>query len=432
MKKHPEDYLDPIAIERRIRERDEFVENLFHPVFWGGPNYRLDWLVQDLIPIGYLVMLAGPPKSGKTCLATALGIAVANGLPFAGRPVHQGGVLWISAEESPRERQIFLKGSRLVEPSTPLYTCYRRLSVTEEQTLEGIRDWVIRTGARLLVVDPLIACAGHSLTDSWAARRSLQELKTFAEMQRITVLVIHHQKRDIHSYRRSRVADNAQLAATASMNIVLSHSSVILGEGPRSGSKDLRTHHSDTSVILSEGPVSRSKDLRTHHHPNSDKRCAPDTRNVRARLSGSEVPPRLLTLDCYGRGAFANNTIYLVSKGPLDFRPTHVEETSPIVESEHLRNIERDILGVLRNGPRGSARIIEESRLNEGSVRNAITNLRKKGRIKMINVGKNKRIYALNEPLKDEDMNLNENERPCEQPSEQPCEPPTPIHEVKK
>lgn len=112
----PVPILDPIERERHIRERDEFIESLFHPIYWGGPEWNLEWLVQDFIPLGYLALLAGPPKCGKTCLATALALSVANGLPFAGRPVHQGAVLWISAEESPRERQLLLAPTALAGP----------------------------------------------------------------------------------------------------------------------------------------------------------------------------------------------------------------------------------------------------------------------------------------------------------------------------
>ena len=41
MKKNPEDFLDPIAIERRIRERDKFVENLFRSGLERGRLARL-------------------------------------------------------------------------------------------------------------------------------------------------------------------------------------------------------------------------------------------------------------------------------------------------------------------------------------------------------------------------------------------------------
>lgn len=342
-----------------IREREEFVETLFQPM-WGGTEWKLDWLVQGLIPIGYLVMLAGPPKSGKTCLATALALSVANGLPFAGRPVQQGAVLWISAEESARERRVILEQSPLAERSTPLYTCYQRLAVDQHQNLTAIANWIGRTEARLLVIDPIIACAGHSLTDSWAARRSLQELKVLAELNQVAVLVLHHIKRDSSSYARARVADNAQLAATASMNIVLS-----------------------SCPIPSRHPSEMSKQR------------------------------RLITLDCYGRGDFANKPVHLVSDGPLDYHPTEVEETPPLRPRPRHEGAKSRVLDLLSEGPMKSWDIISKAQLNEGSVRNALTDLRRNGLVNVIWISKTERLYALAdapdagsvEPKNSEDQN---------------------------
>lgn len=182
------------------------------------------WLVEGLIPVGYLVLLAGSPKAGKTCFATALALAVANGVPFAGCPTRQAAVLWIAAEESQTERQVLLEGSPLVEASVPLYTCYQHLPIDDPETISLLYHWVNKTQAGLIVVDPLLgAIQGRSLSDSWSARRSLQPLKDMCRDSGITALVLHHEKSDRIRGKRA-VADNPQLAAVASMSIVLTSS----------------------------------------------------------------------------------------------------------------------------------------------------------------------------------------------------------------
>ncbi|RYG24743.1 hypothetical protein EON82_09675, partial [bacterium] len=64
------DPLDPNWPEW-FEEKVRFMEAIFTP-----PTFKeLEWVVEGLIPRGYLTLLAGRPKDGKTCLATALGVA---------------------------------------------------------------------------------------------------------------------------------------------------------------------------------------------------------------------------------------------------------------------------------------------------------------------------------------------------------------------
>lgn len=56
------------------------------------------WLVDGLIRAQSIVLLAGDSGLGKTPLAILLGLCVAAGVPFFGRPVQQGRVLYCDAE----------------------------------------------------------------------------------------------------------------------------------------------------------------------------------------------------------------------------------------------------------------------------------------------------------------------------------------------
>ena len=43
---------------------------------------RADWIIRDIIPRGEPAMIAGPPKSGKTWMATDLALSIASGTPW--------------------------------------------------------------------------------------------------------------------------------------------------------------------------------------------------------------------------------------------------------------------------------------------------------------------------------------------------------------
>ncbi len=354
------EFNDPIARQQRIREDENFREDLFLPIMVDGPKWDIDWLVEGLIPKSYLVMLAAPPKSGKTCFATALALAVAAGVPFAGRQTNQCAVLWIAGEENPYERNLFLKGSPLADPSVPLWTCHQPFQIDDEYYLTALQHWVHETGAGLIVVDPLLgSVTGRSLRDSWAARKTLKTFKQFCHHHRLTGLVLHHSKRDDQARRHARVADNDQLSATASMNIVLSSRRAEVEE-PRG-----------TQKLVSGwgGPP---------------------------QVPGFEEEtdaPRLVTLQCDGRGAWANGTVHLLSRGPLDFRPTDGKAT--VIKEKSLTYGEQTVLDMLKEGEADAATIIESTNLAESTVRNSVTNLRRKGLIFVTQVQSQRRIYRL-------------------------------------
>jgi hypothetical protein len=82
-------HLDPIAREIEEQREAEFLADLFVPIVQINRNIPLRWIVAGLLPRGYLAILAGEPKSGKTSLATALALNVATArregaLPFGG------------------------------------------------------------------------------------------------------------------------------------------------------------------------------------------------------------------------------------------------------------------------------------------------------------------------------------------------------------
>jgi KaiC/GvpD/RAD55 family RecA-like ATPase len=58
----------------------------------------LRWLVEGFVPDSGLATLAGAPGCGKSMVAAALALAVAEGADWLGRPVRRGGVLYVASE----------------------------------------------------------------------------------------------------------------------------------------------------------------------------------------------------------------------------------------------------------------------------------------------------------------------------------------------
>jgi RecA-family ATPase len=60
---------------------------------------KLEWLVDDLIVTPGFSIIAGAPKSGKSCCIRWLLYCIATGREFWGRPVRQGAVIYHATEE---------------------------------------------------------------------------------------------------------------------------------------------------------------------------------------------------------------------------------------------------------------------------------------------------------------------------------------------
>lgn len=98
--------------EARIRgEMGKAQKRYFETLFESGTEYhnpkvgqRIPWLVENLLTASSLVILGGTSKSGKTCFATALAMAVAKGERFMGGLTYRTPVLWCAFEESYWER----------------------------------------------------------------------------------------------------------------------------------------------------------------------------------------------------------------------------------------------------------------------------------------------------------------------------------------
>lgn len=160
------------------------------------------WAVRGLLPEG-VVILAGPPKTGKSWLALGVTYAVAAGGHALGVPVQAGGAAYFALEDTRRR----LQGRLRVMTSPGEVPPGRLLLATSLPLMDAAgAEWLARFAAerpelRLIVLDTLARCRpprprnADPHAEDTALISRLQAVA--AEARLCLVLVAHTRKRDV-------------------------------------------------------------------------------------------------------------------------------------------------------------------------------------------------------------------------------------------
>jgi RecA-family ATPase len=133
----------------------------------------VEWLWEPYIPYGKITLLQGDPGDGKTTTATAIAAAVSTGatLPGGGRTTPSG-VIIQNAEDGLADTTI----PRLERFGADVDRVY---FIDEDESLslsdERIESAIVRTGARLCILDPIQAYLGGANMNSANGIRSLMK-----------------------------------------------------------------------------------------------------------------------------------------------------------------------------------------------------------------------------------------------------------------
>ena len=158
---------------------------------------ELQYVVEDFLPQG-LVLLASPPKYGKSWLAMQLCLAVSEGQPFLGMPTRQATCLYLALEDGKQRLQKRLgrldarrRGSRSLYFETQPHTLGDGLLVYLESFMARHPD------CRLVVVDTLQKVRGGEAASPAASvyaadYADMGALKTFADRFGLCLVVVHH------------------------------------------------------------------------------------------------------------------------------------------------------------------------------------------------------------------------------------------------
>ncbi len=378
--KKPLEYYDPLNWRERSEAQEEhetYINSIVHSIGRLTVDIQHQWIIDGLLPENYLAVLAGPPKSGKTAFATALAIAVASGTPFAGRETRQGGVLWIAAEESMVERREILRHSPLADPGIALFTTFEPMMIDTEEGLEMIASIIREFSIQLVIVDPLIAsCKSADFDRSWTARRALMKFKRMLNNHFASGIVLHHSKAPGGLGGLRRVAQNDQLAATSSLNWLLSFRNLDVEELDGVESQRLPEARPRLSYVNTQ--------------------FVPSSEVPEAKMPEPLPPsrPRLVRLESQGRGIFANRSMHFLSKGPLNYVSVEPPE-APSTNRPQFGQQEQAVLDLLKVKALTASDIAERLNLKTGSLANLLTRLRTQGRIAIAGLEDGCRVYRI-------------------------------------
>ena len=192
----------------------------FKHVSWAKlkdtPQEQADWLVDGLLRRGGLSFLFAAPKVGKSSTARTLTRAVALGLPWLGRDVQRGGVVYMALEEMPVDVQEHFHQMAL--PATaPVDIVFER---EPEETFRKLEQLIDTLQPALVVVDTLIQLVPiKDLNDYAHTARALQPLLALTRRSNAHVLCLHHSRKSGGSHGAEGLGSQALSGA---VDVILS------------------------------------------------------------------------------------------------------------------------------------------------------------------------------------------------------------------
>ncbi|HSE44999.1 MAG TPA: bifunctional DNA primase/polymerase [Gemmatimonadales bacterium] len=161
-----------------------------------------EWVVEDYIPRGALIMVASEEKVGKSTLVGAMCSAIAHGEPFLGRTTTRCPILVLAVEEHITD--VKLRAVKFgLQPGDPVKFYVGELG-SDDQTYRDLRTTVQTMGAGLVVLDTLgqhLSSVLESENDNMAAIKAVRPWLHLARDTNAAVVIIHHAGKTGAAYR---------------------------------------------------------------------------------------------------------------------------------------------------------------------------------------------------------------------------------------
>lgn len=158
----------------------------------------IEWFWEPYIPLGRLTMLGGDPGAGKSFITTALSATFSRGDPFPGEKERRepGSTLMLSVEDDaadtikPRVRNLRGDLTRVFISEEDI--------VLDEDGLKAIRQMIAQTGAKFVIIDPIVAFLGPKMDMNRAneVRHIMKGLAKIAKETNIAILVVRHNRKE--------------------------------------------------------------------------------------------------------------------------------------------------------------------------------------------------------------------------------------------
>lgn len=164
---------------------------------------QLEYVVNDLLPIGSVALLAGDSGLGKTPACIQLGISVAAGLPFLGHSTVAGSVLYADFENPPKQ---FDKMAKDISQALGLADTPENFRRLDHPTSPHLEIEAKKHRPSLIIIDTLRFLDELAETEASKATFRMRWFKQLAKLGSC-VLFIHHMRKQNDEFLRPHLAD---------------------------------------------------------------------------------------------------------------------------------------------------------------------------------------------------------------------------------
>lgn len=151
-----------------------------------------DWLIEGLLPSGGFSVITAKPKVGKSTLVKQMALNIAKGLPFLGREVMQGAIIYLALEDKRSEIKKHLRAMGMTA-NDPFYLYAGGAPL---DAIKRITADIAAIKPVLLVVDTLFRLIrlkdGNSYNE---VTNALNPLLLLARESGVSILAVHHSKK---------------------------------------------------------------------------------------------------------------------------------------------------------------------------------------------------------------------------------------------
>ncbi len=169
----------------------------------------VNWMIEGLVGQGDITIMVGDPNVGKSWLAMALGVALAQGQPdFLGYPLHNHGRVLIIDEENPEDvvyNRLFKLG--LTNADLPNLRYLHDQGIRLDRDPDAMLEEAEMFGPTLIIIDSMTRVHTEDENNAGAMSRLFNDgIKPLSRKTGATVLLLHHKtkSRDGSSYTQMR------------------------------------------------------------------------------------------------------------------------------------------------------------------------------------------------------------------------------------
>ena len=201
------------------------------------------WLVEGLVPSRALVIPWGPPKVGKTFVWLSLSLHIAAGLPWAGRAVVQGAVVYLAGEGLGGfpTRLKAMRHQYGISADIPFYVIPRAVNFRDPAAVAEVIEVVRATvpdgmAIAMVVIDTLArAMPGVDENSAQEVGSVIAQCDEIKEELGCTVAPIHHSGKDVERGMRGSSAIHGAVDATYAIKAAGPHHVRLINEDQKDG-----------------------------------------------------------------------------------------------------------------------------------------------------------------------------------------------------